>query len=649
MTGRPRIQQIPWQKLLLLTSLTAAGGMIGVWWWLPAHVPPSSSSSSGTAEGGKSATAKTGSEPACLARPAAPDAGYVGSRACYECHAEICAVFAQHPMARSSARVTEAVPVEDYEHAEFKAPPFSHRDLLLQYRVTREGDQVFHHELLYHTSGELLHEQKVPVHYEIGSGQRGRSYITQREHVMFMSPITWYSQQACWNLSPGYVQANLRFERRIVEGCLVCHTGRIQRYPGRFHSYQEEPFTEIAIGCERCHGPGERHIAWHRGDRREQTDPIVNPVKLAPHLRESVCLQCHLIGANRILRYGRRDDDFRPGMDLNEIWTIFVKGTGVAEDLTTEAVSQAEQMLASRCYQASGGRFGCLSCHDAHQIPQPEEKSTYYRQRCVQCHDEQAGETGCGLTQAQRRQQQADDSCIACHMPRLAANDVPHTSQTDHRVLKRPRVTSSSEDSRHEQTTSRLKPFKFADSPQLSTLEFQRAQAITLMIHAEASSNRVTAQEAIPLLEPWLRCAPDDDLAAEALGLAYYFVREYKPAAAVWETCLKYHPEHDQILRRLVILYHDLEDYEQAIEYGRRYLSINPWNKEIHGRMAHLLGKRGRWSLGIKAAQKAIEIDPGLREVHAWLAEVYTMLGETELAAHHLRFLELTREKRKTP
>jgi len=44
-----------------------------------------------------------------------------------------------------------------------------------------------------------------------------------------------------------------------------------------------------AITCERCHGPSEKHLA----DPRAGT--IVNPSKLAPAARDSICEQCHLL------------------------------------------------------------------------------------------------------------------------------------------------------------------------------------------------------------------------------------------------------------------------------------------------------------------------------------------------------------------
>ena len=81
------------------------------------------------------------------------------------------------------------------------------------------------------------------------------------------------------------------------------------RSRGRVNRYQEPVFDGLAIGCERCHGPGRE--ARRRPPPQEpvagDVDPtIVNPAHLDPPLREAVCEQCHLAGEARVLRRGRR-------------------------------------------------------------------------------------------------------------------------------------------------------------------------------------------------------------------------------------------------------------------------------------------------------------------------------------------------------
>src|SRR5262249_38176500 len=148
--------------------------------------------------------------------------------------------------------------------------------------------------------------------------------------------------------------------RPVVRSCLYCHSNQVEPVAHTINRYKEPVFQSYAIGCERCHGPGELHAK----ERRQQRDfegsfdtSIVHPGKLPPSLREDVCQQCHMEGEGRVERPGRQVWDFRPGLPLREFWSVFVAAQEPADE--RPAVSQVEQMYASRCFQASAGKLGC--------------------------------------------------------------------------------------------------------------------------------------------------------------------------------------------------------------------------------------------------------------------------------------------------
>jgi hypothetical protein len=179
-----------------------------------------------------------------------------------------------------------------------------------------------------------------------------------------------YTQKQRWDLSPGYEKGSIHFDRPIDPNCLFCHSNRVQPVALSVKRYEDPVFLGHAIGCERCHGPGELHARRQElAGGRDLT--IVKPRHLDPVLRGNVCEQCHLVGDQRVERLGRTAFDYRLGLPLTE----FFVDHGRTTDEGQELVGQVVQIKASRCFRASQGRLGCISCHDPDEVPDPEKRS----------------------------------------------------------------------------------------------------------------------------------------------------------------------------------------------------------------------------------------------------------------------------------
>lgn len=552
--------------------------------------------------------------------------GFVGSKACQECHAEEYAEYASHPMAKSAAFMSDVAPIEDYEH-----PPHVVSMNKRFLTTTFQDGKVRHHERLEDGNG-LVYDMSVPIDLEFGSGKRGRSFITNHDGVMFMSPLTWYSTSKSWGLSPGFTpQRNPRFSRRIVDGCIQCHAGQVVRRPDHPDQLQAPYFHEVAIGCERCHGPGESHIAYRRVKDQPagSVDPIVNPIKLEPARREAVCNQCHLQGLDRIPQLGRSEYDFRAGDLLADVWVTFVSGTRL-NDQGTQAVSQVEQMESSQCFQKSAGAMGCMSCHSAHSVPALSDLPKFYRQKCSECHA--AGKTECSLPLESPERQKVADSCIACHMPTIPTNNVPHTAATDHRIQRKPKPLTE------EPTVDdkRFQPYREFNQT-LPEVELRRARGIYLARLAERGQDGRLADDCLDLLQPILLANPTDVDALMAVGTAYWVQGNLREAERHWDRVLMISPNHERALGNLAVICHDAGVFQEGLAYIGMLIEANPWRPELYGRQAHMLGRLGKLDEGIQAAKKGLELDPGLEQMHGWLSEVYSLQGKKEQALEHQR------------
>lgn len=574
-----------------------------------------------------------------LERPKAPPHDYIGSRACAKCHRAIYESYQSHPMAHSAGPMQSIPAIEDDSNVTSFSVPGGYR-----YQVRRTPQGVFHHESKQDANGKTIYDQAMRVHYAIGSGKRGRSYVIDHGGLHFESPITWYSGRQRWDLSPGYEPGeHQRFERRISFACISCHAGLVRRHAEQSMKFQQPAFQEYVIGCERCHGPGQRHADFHEtGGVAGRSDPIVNPMKLPSREREAVCYQCHLHGEERIPRYGRGHFDFRPGMKVEDVWAVFVRGDRIGDDGRTKAVSHVEQMRQSVCYQKSGGpggmrrreriqhggRMNCVSCHDPHMSPAPADRVAFYRRKCQQCH--QGNDTvGCSVPLKTRMDSTSRNSCIQCHMPKLQASDVPHTSQTDHRVLKKP-----GEAQRTGQPAGQLVLFDRA-AERLPELAVSRAQALYTILHTNPRTQRAYAREAIDRLETVLKAAPDDVDSLLALAAAYSTIDKPAKAREHLKRALQLQPKNEMALAALVTLEHKAGNDGAGLKTLNRLLEINPHRAEYYGRKAHMLGRLRKFDSAIVAAKKALELNPEMQNVHAWLVETYRYLGKAGQSERH--------------
>ncbi len=581
-----------------------------------------------------------------LKAPPAVSQAFVGSESCAECHAEIVEKYNRHPMGRSLAAVADAESIEDYANAEFQ-PPGPRR-----YRAERTADGVRHREMLAEPGGETVYDQAMPIAYVLGSGQHGRSYLIERDGVLTQSSLGWYSQRQCWDLSPGFrPQAHARFERRVSDSCLYCHAGRMAYAEAASSShdrYAQPAFRETRIGCERCHGPGEAHVAQQRRQRVSGADgTIVNPARLDASRREAVCNQCHLQGLMTVTRYGRDFFDFRPGQYLDDALLVFVHGDRVDEARRTRPVSHVEQMRASRCFQESAGRMGCVSCHDPHEHRTGAPGAAHYQASCLKCHEDR----GCALPEAQRLAAPANGSCVSCHMPPLAVQAVAHTSLIDHRILRNPKADRATVRG-GTPAPDELVLFDNA-AERLPRREVERATGMAMVEIANRTQQRVWAARGERLIVPAelaeaplsavLEALGDDVHALEALGSSYALTEREAAAMVVWRHALRFAPRNESVRLKIAMRLHESQDWAGARDAFASLLEVNPHVAMYHGRYSHVLGNLQRLEEAIVPAKRALELDPTLTHIHEWLADLYQKLGREEDRQRELALLKRKR------
>ncbi len=354
--------------------------------------------------------------------------GYIGTQACAECHQDRYASYLQTAHSRSIREV-------DIESVQTDAQ-LVHAISKRSYEIINRNGRLWHREWEHFRASGAEHQAadpklrltELPVQYIMGSGNFAEAYLLRDGDYLLQSPVTWYIADGDYGIAPGYDEPVHRGCNRVIDDqCLFCHAGLISR-----DQPQHPRILELAIGCERCHGPSEKHAIYHQSRAASNDDRLeipldaqsLDPAKLERSKLESICAQCHLNGDVVVDADGKSIWDFVPGNDITATRRAYKAEYGKAEDPFTE---HFDQMWQSKCYQQSES-LTCVTCHDPHHGEPTEDLDQFYRDQCLTCHANE----DCGLP-LDRRFSEQQNRCVHCHMPATPSEAV-HSATTNHRI-----------------------------------------------------------------------------------------------------------------------------------------------------------------------------------------------------------------------
>ncbi len=347
---------------------------------------------------------------------------YVGSDACRDCHEDIFESYMQTGMGRSLYKLNAGNLPEDFIRNNSYYDPKSN----FLYTMVHDKGEFYQVESLPQDSSHFVRRK---IAYVVGSGNNVRSYLSEVNGFLFEMPISWYAGKKIWDLSPGYHVYNQRFSRVIVEECMNCHNSFAPVIPGSMNRYSM-PIPE-GIGCERCHGPGKIHVRARTDDLEKKMghndSTIVNPERLGRQESLDVCQQCHIPGAMRVTRNGKREQDFRPGMKLSEIKSIYLDAA--TDEAAFRITSHPERLVLSKCFVKS--EMTCVTCHNPH-VSVYEAPMSLFNGACLECHTP----SGSLFSGNFSHQHKKTDNCVACHMKQGGTVDIPHVEFTDHWIRR---------------------------------------------------------------------------------------------------------------------------------------------------------------------------------------------------------------------
>lgn len=373
-------------------------------------------------------------------------AKYVGIQTCRLCHQEIYNSFIKTGMGKSIGMASHSKSAADFSNAKIYD---SYADF--HYHAYWKKDSLYIHEYRMQKK-DTTFQRTEKVDFIIGSGQHTNSHLQWVNGYVNQMPMTYFTQKQKWDLPPGFENGNnTRFSRKIGLECMSCHNALPDFVLGSENKYKQIP---EGINCERCHGPGSIHVAYRSSGSKVDTSrfvdySIVNPAKLPIDLQFDICQRCHLQG-NAVLKKNKSFYDFKPGMKLSEVFSVFLPKYSNADDEFIMA-SHADRLKQSACFIKSISHnsqknvlkpykegLTCVTCHNPH-VSVKQTNINKFNSTCLNCHNENGkSKLNCSKPGIEMKisNNLEKNNCVSCHMPKSGSIDIPHVTVHDHYIRK---------------------------------------------------------------------------------------------------------------------------------------------------------------------------------------------------------------------
>ena len=506
----------------------------------------------------------------------------VADAPCASCHREIFEKYLKTPMANASGSAAER----------FKPGTLNHKASGVIYKIFMRDAQPI---LSFQEAQEpnVITERKLD--YFLGSGHLGITYLYSLNGNLFESPVAYYAASQSFDMKPGLESiAEMTPALPMQANCLRCHMSAVQASdPGTINHYKELAFLHTGITCESCHGDTRQHITTNG------KAAAINPAKLNAERRDSICISCHLEGDISVERAGRSAIDYSPGEPISKYLSYFVYQ---GKEATRRGVSEVEQLSLSMCKRASGDKMSCMSCHDPHYTPKPQEKVAFYRKKCLTCHNVATFATS---------HHPENPDCTNCHMPRSGAENIPHVAWTDHRIVK---VAGSGEAIKDTAEGDTLTPIF---SPEATKRDLALAY-----YNAVLEGNFALQQKASQLLTEIRPEISSDKEALIASAIVSEKQGNYQQATNVFKQVLKLDPENLTALSNLGTLRAKSGDLQGAIALWQPVFKRNENVVGLAKNLAQVQCMTGDSASARATLERTLQYSPGLRDVQQMLGQL---------------------------
>jgi predicted CXXCH cytochrome family protein len=368
--------------------------------------------------------------------------GYVGSKACKECHED-----QYGSWHRSYHRTMTQVVSDESVQASFENVVLTN-DAARFTLNSKDGEYWVRMEPLVSTPSENGTPAGLEQRLGLVTGSHHMQVFWVPEgngNLQLGFPFTWLIPEKRWVprnstfVRPPDMQHRAEIWNAV---CSRCHTTGVQPHLNFAARTARTEVAELGISCEACHGPGGRHVQAQKYStsavKSVQPGEIVHPKKISAERSAQTCGFCHSMKwMDKNNDWRENGFEFRPGDDLEKTTPIIRPSQvdaipGLKEYLAKNPdllrdffwpdgmirVSGREfnGIIESACYKS--GKFSCVSCHSLHES-EPEDQLAEKAKgngACIQCHDK-FRDTKMLMAHTHHAANSSGSECYNCHMP----------------------------------------------------------------------------------------------------------------------------------------------------------------------------------------------------------------------------------------
>jgi len=301
-------------------------------------------------------------------------AAFVGSEACRDCHKPQYDRWknSHHDLAMDVASDTTV-------RGDFNNATFAHAGVVS--RFFRQGDRFF-----VHTQGPDGIMADFEITHTFGVTPLQQYLVPFPGGRMQCLPLAWDVNRKRWyHLYPESPPAPDDWIYWTNAGqnwngmCAECHSTNLKKNFDPETETYATTWSDIDVGCEACHGPGSRHVAWARlpAMARPATayyDLAVKTAAMSARRQVELCAPCH----SRRSSLGDNTHDFAHFLDY-AIPQLLSGGLYFPDGQILEEVYVYGSFMQSKMYNRD---IRCSDCHDVHSTRRIKDGNAL----CLQCH-----------------------------------------------------------------------------------------------------------------------------------------------------------------------------------------------------------------------------------------------------------------------